>query len=117
MEMADRPGFRAMATLARLAARGLGRPFRLHGAGPAAGPAFEAAMQRLLADPSVAAQCRAARLVRLGPDGGWQPLGFDVQPGDEVTVLAVGGSGPRNYSTCASAQGWASGCARVTGRL
>ena len=29
--------------------------------------------------------------MKLGPDGGWQSLGFDVQPGDEVTVLAAGG--------------------------
>ena len=89
--MTDRQGLRAMTTLARLSARGLGRALRPRSTGSAAGPAFGSAMRRHLADPAVARQCREVRLVKLGPDGGWQSLGFDVQPGDEVTVLAAGG--------------------------
>lgn len=85
--MAGGAGLRAVATLARLGARRL-----MRGASASADPAaFEMAMKRLLARPGAAAQIRAAHFVTLtGAEPGWSPVGFDIAPGEEVTVLAAG---------------------------
>ena len=89
--MADASGPGTMGTLARLALRGAGRFFNPRPLGPEAGAPFERAMSTLLADPAVSPHIRSARVLAMGPQGGWQAVGFDVAPGDEVTVIAAGG--------------------------
>ncbi len=89
--MAGGKGFRAVTTLARLAGRGAVRALWLRPMRPAGGPAFEAALRRLTSDPEVAREVRQARLLTLGADaGGWVATGFDVAPGEEVTVFVAG---------------------------
>jgi hypothetical protein len=89
--MAGDAGLRNFTTLARLALRGAGRIFSPRSLGPEPGMPFEQAMSTLLADPGVSAHVRTARLVALGAESGWEAVGFDVAPGDEVTVIAAGG--------------------------
>lgn len=89
--MAVESGFANAATLARLALRGACRIFTPRPLGPAPGLPFEQAMSALLADPALSSHVRTARLVALSPKDGWQAVGFDVEPGDEVTVIAAGG--------------------------
>lgn len=89
--MPDKSRLRTAATLARLALRGMGRALKSRPLGPAGGPAFESAMAALLADPAAAAHIREARCLTLGPEEGWQDIGFTVAPGDEVTIIAAGG--------------------------
>ncbi|MBX3504390.1 MAG: DUF3047 domain-containing protein [Parvibaculum sp.] len=89
--MSQRSGLSTAATLARLALRGAGRMLKPRSLGPAAGPAFERKMTTLVADPAVAPLVKEMRCVTLRPDEGWQDTGIDIEPGDEVTVLAAGG--------------------------
>ena len=89
--MPETSGLKNMNTLARLAVRGVGRLLKPRPLGPEPGLPFEHALSALLADPAVSPHIRVARLVALGPEEGWQAVGFAVEPGEELTVLAAGG--------------------------
>lgn len=89
--MPQRSGLSTAATLARIALRGAGRMLRPRSLGPEAGPVFERKMMTLVADPAVAPLVKEMRCATLRSDEGWQDTGIDIEPGDEVTVLAAGG--------------------------
>ncbi len=83
---------RTMATLARLAGRGVFSARRQEAPEPRGGTAFEVAFKALACHPSVAPEIRQARVLTLSADeAGWTPAGFEVKPGEEVTVFAAGG--------------------------
>lgn len=89
--MANGAGLRAITTLMRLAGRGVAAKLRPKSTGPAGGPAFEAAISKLLASPAVASEVSRTTILTLeANEAGWAAANFSVEPGEEVTVIAAG---------------------------
>jgi len=80
-----------MGALARLASRGAIKSLSRADDGKADGERFDAAFSRFLEDPAVAHHVRSARVLSLeAAEKGWVEAGIEVEPGDQVTVMAVG---------------------------
>lgn len=89
--MATNAGLRTAATLARLAGRSAMRALTGKAQSDAGGAAFEAAIGKLLADPSVAPEIGRSSLLSIeANESGWAAANVAVEAGDDITVLAAG---------------------------
>jgi len=89
--MAASDSLRTIGTLARLAARGAFKTLSGTGQPAADGERFEAAFSSFLADPAVVSHIRTARVLTLEADeSGWAETGIDIEPGEQITVMATG---------------------------